>query len=180
MSHWALSLILLLSLGSRARSLKIQREEEKRGLVQVTFLKPRKTGNSEKKGPPGKVRNTGRFQKRSIVSVDKTRPVTPSIPLNTRGLRRFLRQWVGADKEWGLLVPLAMFDLHQRNGKGATGKSNKFFYSKRRRLAVAVLLSLQDAFENSISFSVTIGHDKKEKSLESIPISEWDNIAAST
>ncbi len=76
-----------------------------RGHVQTTFLKPRKAGNSQEKSPPGKVRNTGRFQKKSIVSVNKTRPVAPSIPLNTRGLRRFLRQWVRGDKERGLLVP---------------------------------------------------------------------------
>ncbi len=120
----------------------------------------------------------GRFQKRSIVSVDKTRPVAPSIMLKTRGLRRFLRQWVRGGKERGLFVPLDSFDLHQRNGKDATGKSNKYQHSKRRSLAVAVILSLGDAFESCISFSDAIVHDKKEKPLESIPISEWDNIAA--
>ncbi len=72
---------------------------------------------------------------------------------------------------------LARFDLHQRNGKYATGKSNKFLYKERRRLAVSLFLSLQYPFENNISFSEAIGHDKKEKPLESIPISEWDNIA---
>ncbi len=77
--------------GKQSKEFKDPVRGGKRGPVQITFLKPRKTGNCEKKSPPGKVRNTGRFQKRSIVSVDKTRPVAPSIPLNTRGLRRFLR-----------------------------------------------------------------------------------------
>ncbi len=103
---------MLRALGSRARSLKIYGEGENEDLYRPHFLSPEKREKSAKKSPPGKVRNTGRFQKRSIVSVDKTRPVGPSIPLDPRGLSRFLRQWVLGDKERDFLVPLACFDLH--------------------------------------------------------------------
>ncbi len=65
-----------------------------------------------------------------------------------------------------------------RNGKDACGKSNKHLYSKIRRLYVAALLALQDAYENEISFMDAIAlQNAAGKEPEQITLSEWDIIA---
>lgn len=119
--------------------------------VQATFLVPR---NIKKKGYSAN-RSNGRFVRKNIVPVSEQLGTAPSIPLHTRGLRRLLRQWMVGDKERGPTVPLSNFTVEQRNGKDLGGKQNKTIYSKRKTVAVATLLALQDATDNNLSFDWT-------------------------
>ncbi len=66
-------------------------------------------------------------------------------------------QWVVGDRERGLLIPLAEFDVSMCSGKDASGKNNKHLYRKTRRLSAATSLALQDAYENEISVMDAIG-----------------------
>lgn len=147
--------------------------------MQLTFAAPKRILNSSlpTKG------ERGRFTKKKLVSVQSKRGTAPSIPLNTRGLRALLQQWVIGDDSRGLLKPLAEFNIDERNGRDATGKDNKSVYYRRRRVALATLLALQDAYENNVSFPEAIGLEASIISKGSaennvhVTMSAWERTA---
>ena len=119
----------------------------------------------------------GRFVRKSLVPIIDKRVIAPSIPLKTRSLRRLLKQWCEGDPERGLLKPLQAFTAEERNGRDVHGKQNKPLYSRRRTVAVAAMLALQDAYDNGKTFSEAIGIDLQDISAERATMCQWEQVA---
>lgn len=138
-------------------------------LFQITLPHTLRCRNSISKTPTG-------FRRKHIVPSSTKRSVAPAIPLNVRSLRRLFKRFVVGDPERRLDVPLARFTKEQRNRRDATGKVNKYMYSKRRTVAVATFLALQHALDNSMTFRHAIGL-QPDIILSTMTMSKWEAVA---